>query len=197
MAFPFDSLSLERAGALVLLAVSIWSWRATRSLRVRLRVQLRFAAVVLAAFAVSLTLPVPGLAFNVMLFAASVASAALALAFSFRRPVPPWLCTIILAMTFAMGLMASLAAMPLLALVSVEGAAAYILAVSISRLKDDAVSSLAAISGTVSLALGGLVMMDGGLGQAALFFASALGLVARALEKPVEHPDARMEFFIG
>lgn len=194
MAFSFDSLSSAFLGALALMAVSIWSWWTSGTLRVPLRVQLRFAAVLLAAFAVSLLMPTPGLGFNVMLLTTSVASAALALTFCVR-PAASWLSATILAIAFAVGLAASLAAMPLLVLLLVEGGATSILVMSILRRRANA--ALAAMFGAVALGLGGLAMMDGGLGAVALFFASALSLVRRALEQPVEHADPRIELLIG
>ncbi|HXR95723.1 MAG TPA: hypothetical protein VN718_07590 [Rhizomicrobium sp.] len=197
MAFSSDSPSFGFLGALVLLAVAIWSWRTARELRASLRVQLRFAAVLLAALAVALTVPSPGLAFNVMLLTASVASAALALAFCFRQGAPSWLSATALVIAFAMGLIASLAALPLLAFAAIVGAAAAILWVNLARAKDNPGSSLAAMVGAVSLFLGGLAIMDGGLVQAALFFASALGLVGRALQKPVAGADALIELLVG
>src|ERR1700721_1447078 len=142
MAFSFDSLSFDLLGALVLLAVSIWSWRMARGLRAQARIPLRFAAVLLAAFAASLTVPAPGLAFNVILLTAGVAGVALALAFCFRHGAPQWLSA-------------------------------------------------------AALLLGSLAMLDGGLAQVALFFAAALGLVTRALQKPVEDSDARIELLVG
>src|ERR1700721_3586643 len=93
MAFSFDSLSFDLLGALVLLAVSIWSWRMARGLRPQAPIPLRFAAVLLAAFAASLTVPAPGLAFNVMLLTACVAGVALALAFCFRQGAPQCCCS--------------------------------------------------------------------------------------------------------
>jgi hypothetical protein len=195
MAFSFDSPSFNAMSALVLLAVSIWSWRATRGLRAGSRVHLRFAAVLLAALAVSLIMPAPGLAFNVMLLTAGAACVALALAF--RQGAPPWLSATALAAAFALGLIASLAAMPALALAAMAGAAVTILSACLSRLKNNTGAGFAALMGAASLTLGGMAMMDGGLAQAALFFAAALGLVARALQKPVEDADAPVKLFIG
>ena len=74
MAFLLDSLSIESLAAAILFAVTIWSWWMARDLRVRNRVYFRFAAVLLAALAAALPLPSPGLAFNVMLIAASARS---------------------------------------------------------------------------------------------------------------------------
>ena len=195
MAFSFDSLSLDLLAALVLAAVSIWSWRMARGLRAAARMPLRFAAVLLAAFAASLTMPAPGLAFNVILLTASVTGVALALAF--HRSAPQWLSAIALVTGFATGLIASLAAVPLLAFAVVAAASAYILSACLSRVKDDLRAGFSTMLGAVSLALGGLTMLDGGLAQTALFFAAALGLVARALQKPVEDPDARIELLVG
>ena len=93
-----------------------------RGMRAQARIPLRFAAVLLAAFAASLTVPAPGLAFNVMLLTACVASVALALAFCFRQGAPQWLSATALAAAFATGLVASLAAMPLLAFAAVAAA---------------------------------------------------------------------------
>jgi hypothetical protein len=200
MAFSFDSFSLDLLAALVLMAASIWSWRMARELRAGARVPLRFAAVLLAAFAASLTVPAPGLAFNVMLLTVCVASVALALAVCSIASVngaPQWLSALALVMAVAAGLIASLAAMPLLAFAGVAGAAAYILSACPSRARDNFRAGAAAILGAMAIVLGGLAMMDGGLAQAALFFAAALTLVARALQKPVEHPDARIELLIG
>jgi hypothetical protein len=197
MAFSYDSLSMESLAAAVLLAVTIWSWRMARELRARNRVHLRFAAVLLAALAAALVVPSPGLAFNVMLLAASVAGVALALAFSFRQGAPPWLSAAALMAAFASGLIASLAAMPLLALVAIMAAAAFILSACPGRAKENPRCGIAAIFGAVSLILGGMAMMGGGLVEAALFFASALGLVAGALQKPVAGADARVKLLVG
>jgi hypothetical protein len=197
MAFSFDSLSFDLLGALVLLAVSIWSWRMARGLRAQARIPLRFAAVLLAAFAASLAVPAPGLAFNVMLLTAGVAGVALALAFCFRQGAPQWLSTTALAVAFATGLIASLAAMPLLAFAGVAAAGAYILSACPSRARDNLRAGLGAMLGAAALLLGSLAMLDGGLAQAALFFAAALGLVTRALQKPVEDPDARIELLVS
>jgi hypothetical protein len=197
MAFSFDSLSFDLLSALVLLAVSIWSWRMARELRAQSRIPLRFAAVLLAAFAASLTVPAPGLAFNVMLLTACVASVALALAFCFRQGAPQWLSATALAAAFATGLVASLAAMPLLAFAAVAAAGGHILAACPSRARDNLRGGLAAMLGAAALLLGSLAVLDGGLAQAALFFAAALGLVTRALQKPVEDPDARIELLVG
>jgi hypothetical protein len=197
MAFSFDSLSFDLLGALVLLAVSIWSWWMARGLRAQARIPLRFAAVLLAAFAASLAVPAPGLAFNVMLLTAGVAGVALALAFCFRQGAPQWLSATALAVAFATGLVASLAAMPLLTFAAVAAAGAYILSACPSRARDNLRGGLAAMLGAAALLLGSLAMMDGGLAQVALFFAAALGLVARALQKPVEDPDARIELLVG
>src|SRR6202050_688539 len=142
MAFSFDSLSFDLLGALVLLAVSIWSWRMARRLRAQARIPLRFAAVLLAAFAASLTVPAPGLAFNVMLLTACVSGVALALAFCFRQGAPQWLSATALAVAFATGLTASLAAMPLLAFAPVAAAGAYILWACPSRVRDNLRASL-------------------------------------------------------
>ena len=168
-----------------------------RGLRARTRIPLRFAAVLLAALAASLTVPAPDLAFNVMLLTASVTGVALALAFCFRQGAPQWLSATALVIGFAIGLIASLAAMPLLAFAGLTAAAAYILSACASRAKDNLPADLAAMLGAASLLLGGLAMLDGGLAQAALFFAAALGLMARALQKPVEDPDSRIELLIG
>ena len=168
-----------------------------RRLRAQARIPLRFAAVLLAAFAASLTVPAPGLAFNVMLLTAGVAGIALALASCFRQGAPQWLSATALAVAFATGLTASLAAMPLLAFAPVAAAGAYILSVCPSRVRDNLRGGLAALLGAAALFLGSLAMMDGGLAQAALFFAAALGLVTRALQKPVEDPDARIELLVG
>jgi hypothetical protein len=197
MAFSLDSLSFDLLGALVLLAVSIWSWRMARGLRAQARIPLRFAAVLLAAFAASLTVPVPGLAFNVMLLTAGVACVALVLAFCFRQGAPQWLSATVLGGAFAAGLAASLAATPLLAFAAVAAAGAYILSACPSRARDNLRAGLTAMLGGMSLLLGSLAMLDGGLAQAALFFAAALGLVTRALQKPVEDPDARIELLVG
>ena len=166
-------------------------------LRAQARIPLRFAAVLLAAFAASLTVPAPGLAFNVMLLTACVAGVALALAFCFRQGAPQWLSATALAVAFATGLTASLAAVPLLAFAPVAAAGAYILSTCPSRMRDNLRVGLAAMLGAAALLLGSLAMMDGGLAQAALFFAAALGLVTRALQKPVEDPDARIELLVG
>jgi hypothetical protein len=200
MAFSFDSLSFDSLAfdllaALVLLAVSIWSWRMARRLRAGPRVPLRFAAVLLAALAASLTVPAPGLAFNVMLLTACVTGVALALAFHQRAP--QWLSATALVVGFATGLIASLAAIPLLAFAGVAASAAYILSTCASRAKDNLGAGVAAMLGAISLLMGGLAIIDGGLAQAALFFAAALGLVTRALQKPVEDPDARIELLVG
>ena len=168
-----------------------------RELRARARIPLRFAAVLLAAFAASLTVPAPGLAFNVMLLTAGVAGIALALASCFRQGAPQWLSATALAAAFATGLIASLAAMPLLGFAAVAAAGVYILAACPSRARDNLRGGLAAMLGAAALLLGSLAMMDGGLAQAALFFAAALGLVTRALQKPVEDPDARIELLVG
>jgi hypothetical protein len=197
MAFSFDSLSFDLLSALVLLAVSIWSWRMARGLRAQARIPLRFAAVLLAAFAASLTVPAPGLAFNVMLLTACVAGVALALAFCFRQGAPQWLSATALAVAFATGLVASLAAMPLLAFAPVAAAGAYILSACPSRARDNLRVGLGAMLGAAALLLGSLAMLDGGLAQVALFFAAALGLVTRALQKPVEDSDARIELLVG
>ena len=66
-----------------------------------------------------------------------------------------------------------------------------------SRVRDNLHAGLAAMLGAAALLLGSLAMMDGGLAQAALFFAAALGLMTRALQKPVEDPDARIELLVG
>src|SRR5579872_3500444 len=161
MAFSFDSLSFGSLAAAVLLAVTIWSWRMARELRVRNRVHLRFAAVLLAALAAALAVPSPGLAFNVMLLAASVASVALALAFSLYQGAPPWLSATALMAAFAAGLIASLAAMPLLALAAIIGAAASILLACPGRAKEKPRSGIAAILGALSLIMGGMAMMGG------------------------------------
>jgi hypothetical protein len=195
MAFSFDSFSLDLLAALVLAAVSIWSWRMAKGLRAGPRVPLRFAAVLMAALAASLTVPAPGLAFNVMLLTASVTGVALALAF--HQGAPQWLSATALVIGFALGLIASLTALSLLAFVGAAGAAAYILSACPSRAKDNLAAGLAATLGAASLLLGGFAMMDGGFSQAALFFAAALGLVTRALQKPVEDPDARIELLVG
>jgi hypothetical protein len=197
MAFSFDSLSFDFLGGLVLLAVSIWSWWMARGMRAQARIPLRFAAVLLAAFAASLAVPAPGLAFNVMLLTAGVAGVALALAFCFRQGAPQWLSATALAAAFATGLIASLAAMPLLAFAAVAAAGVYILSACPSRARDNLRGGLAAMLGAAALLLGSLAMLDGGLAQVALFFAAALGLVARALQKPVEDPDARIELLVG
>jgi hypothetical protein len=197
MGFSFDSLSMESLAAAVLLAVTIWSWRMARELRARSRVHLRFAAVMLAAPAAALPVPAPGLAFNVMLLAASVACVALALASSFRQGAPPWLSAAALMAAFTTGLIASLAAMPLLALGAIFGAAASILSACPGRAKESPRAGIAAMLGAVSLILGGMAMMGGGLAEAALFFASALGLVAGALKKPVIGADARVKLLVG
>jgi len=168
-----------------------------RGLRSHSRIQLRFAAVLIASFAVSLAIPAAGLAFNVVLLTAGAASAALALATCFPKAPPPWLSATVLAAGCALGMIASLAAMPLLALIFAGGASGYILAAGISRMKVNPISGLGAMLGGISLLLGGLAVMDSGLGEAALFFAAALGLVARALQKPVEDADARVELLIG
>lgn len=171
-------------------------------LRASSRVPLRFAAVLLAAFAASLLVPAPGLAFNVMLLTACVAGVALALAFcvsptSAMKGAPQWLSATALATAFAAGLIASLAAMPLLAFATVAAAAAYILWASLSRARDNRHAGIAAMLGALSLLLGGLAMLDGGLAQAALFYAATLGLVTRALQKAVEEPDARIKLLVG
>jgi hypothetical protein len=197
MAFSFDSLSFDLLGALVLLAVSIWSWWMARGMRAQARIPLRFATVLLAAFAASLAVPAPGLAFNVMLLTSGVAGVALALAFCFRQGAPQWLSATALVVAFATGLIASLAAMPLLTFAAVAAAGAYILSACPSRARDNLRGGLAAMLGAMSLLLGSLAMLDGGLAQAALFFAAALGLVARGLQKPVEDPDARIELLVG
>jgi hypothetical protein len=197
MAFSFDSLSFDLLSALVLLAVSIWSWRMARELRAQSRIPLRFAAVLLAAFAASLTVPAPGLAFNVILLTAGVAGVALALAFCFRHGAPQWLSATALAVAFVTGLIASLAAMPLLAFAGVATAGAYILSACPSRARDNLRVGLGAMLGAAALLLGSLAMLDGGLAQVALFFAAALGLVTRALQKPVEDSDARIELLVG
>ncbi|HXL70763.1 MAG TPA: hypothetical protein VN935_05935 [Rhizomicrobium sp.] len=197
MAFSFDSLSFDLLGALVLLAVSVWSWRMARGLRAQARIPLRFAAVLLAAFAASLAVPAPGLAFNVILLTAGVAGVALALAFCFRHGAPQWLSATALAVAFVTGLIASLAAMPLLAFAAVAAACAYILSACPLRARGNLRAGLAAMLGATALFLGSLAMLDGGLAQVALFFAAALGLVTRALQKPVEDPDARIELLVG
>jgi hypothetical protein len=132
-----------------------------------------------------------------MLLAVSVASVALALAFSFRQGPPPWLSAAALMAAFATGLVASLAAAPLLALVAIMAAAASILSASPGRAKENPRSGIAAMLSAVSLLLGGMAMMGGGFGEAALFFASALGLVAGALQKPVAGADARVKLLVG
>ncbi len=168
-----------------------------RGLRAPTRIPLRFAAVLLTAFAASLAVPAPGLAFNVMLLTACVTGVALALAFCFRQGAPQWLSATALVVGFATGLIASLGAMPLLAFAGLTAAAAYILSGCALRAKDNLSAGLAAMLGAASLLLGGLAMLDGGLAQAALFFAAALGLMARLLQKPVEDPDARIELLVG
>lgn len=168
-----------------------------QGLRAQARIPLRFAAVLLAAFAASLAVPAPGLAFNVMLLTACVAAVALALAFCFRQGAPQWLSATALAVAFATGLIASLAAMPLLAFAGVAAAGAYILSACPSRARDNLRAGLGAMLGAAAMLLGSLAMLDGGLAQVALFFAAALGLVTRALQKPVEDPDARIELLVG
>ena len=173
-----------------------------RGMRAQARIPLRFAAVLLAAFAASLAVPAPGLAFNVLLLTACVAAVALALAFCFRptsamKGAPQWLSTTGLAVALATGLIASLAAMPLLAFAGVAAAGAYILSACPSLARDNLRAGLGAMLGAAALLLGSLAMLDGGLAQAALFFAAALGLVTRALQKPVENPDARIELLVG
>ncbi len=168
-----------------------------QGLRVPIRVHLRFAAVLLAALAVSLPVPAPGLALNVAFLAASGAGAALALAFCFPLGAPAWLSGAALASAFAAGLSASLAAMPVLALACQAMAAAYILVTSLSRIRENRAAGIGAALGAASLFLGGLAVMAGAPLQAALFFASAQGLVTRALQKPVEDADARVELLVG
>jgi len=168
-----------------------------RGLRAQARIPLRFAAVLLAAFAASLAVPAPGLAFNVILLTAGVAGVALALAFCFRHGAPQWLSATALAVAFVTGLIASLAAMPLLAFAAVAAACAYILSACPLRARGNLRAGLAAMLGATALFLGSLAMLDGGLAQVALFFAAALGLVTRALQKPVEDPDARIELLVG
>src|SRR5581483_3361081 len=177
MAFSFDSLSFETLSAAILLAVTIWSWWMVRDLRAGSRVHLRFAAVLLAALAAALPMPEPGLAFNVALLTASVAGAALALAFCFRQGAPVWLSAVALAAGFAGGLIACLAAMPRLAVAAIATGAVCILAACPGRVKENPRAGTAAFFGAVSLMLGGMALMAGGLAEAALFFASALGLV--------------------
>ena len=193
MVFSFDSLA-----ALLLLAVGIGSWRAARGLRASIRIYLRFAAVLLAALAASMPVPAPDLAFTVLLLTSGAASVALALAFCFpRRVPPPWLSATVLAAAFATGLIASLAALPLLAFVPAGAAAAYMVSGCVSRVKENLRAGFAALLGTASLALGALAMMDDGLIPASLFYAAALALVTRALQKPVEGPQARIELLVG
>ena len=193
MAFSFDSLA-----ALLLFAVCIWGWRAAAGLRAGVRIYLRFAAVLLAALAASLPMPAPGLALTVLLLMSGAAGVALALAFCFPQGAPPpWLSATALVAAFAMGLIAALAASPLLAFATVEGAAIYIFSCCFSRAKDNFRLNFTGLSGAASLSLGGLAMMDGGLVPASLFYACALGLVVRALQKPVEDPDAGVKLLVG
>ena len=193
MAFSFDSLI-----ALPLVTVGIWSWRAAGDLRVRVRVYLRFASVLLAALAASLLVPAPGLAFTVLLLTSGASGVALALAFCFPQSAPPaWLSATALVSAFALGLVAALAGSPLLAVVTVAAAAVYIFSGCLSHAKDNVRAGFTALLGALSLGLGGLAMMDGGLVPAALFYACALGLVVRALQKPVEAADARIELLVG
>jgi hypothetical protein len=193
MAFSFDSLT-----ALLLLILGIWSWRVAGGLRARLRVYLRFAAVLLAALAASLLMPVPGLAYTILLLISGAAGVALALAFCFPQSAPPaWFSATALVSAFAMGLFASLSASPLAACAVVAGAAIYIFSGCYPRAKNDLRGGATALLGAASLGLGGLAMMDGGLIPACLFYAAALGLVTRALQKPVEAPNARIELLIG
>ncbi len=183
----------------MLLAVTMASWRMARGLRVSPRVHLRFAAVLLAAWAAALLMPAPGLGFTVALLAAGLASAALALALSFPRATQPpiWLSSITLALSLAASLFASLAAIPLPALACQALAAAAILAVGLSRFTENPRWGFLVVAGAVALFLGGMALMAEGLGQAALFFAAALGLLTRASQKPVAEIDARVELLVG
>lgn len=194
MAFSFDSLC-----ALVLLAVTMASWRMARGLRVSTRVHLRFAAVLLAAWAAALLMPAPGLGFTVALLAAGLAAAALALALSFPRATQPpiWLSSITLALSLAASLFAALAAMPLPAFACQAIAAAAILAMGVSRFAENPRWSCLVIAGAAALFLGSMALMAEALGQAALFFAASLGLLTRASQKPVAEIDARVELLIG
>jgi hypothetical protein len=192
MAFSFDSLC-----ALVLWLTAIWAWWMARPLRAPARVPLRFAAALLSAQAVSLMIPAPGLAFNVALIAGSVAGTALALGYCFPRSAPPWLSGSLLTLALAFGLMASLAAMPILAVGGIAAAAACILAANFTRLHQGAGAALIAMLGASALFLSGPALMDGAVAQAMLLAGSALGLVTRASEKPVADANARVEFPVG
>ncbi|HEV7959389.1 MAG TPA: hypothetical protein VGP01_00040 [Rhizomicrobium sp.] len=193
MAFSFDSLC-----ALLLLAVTMASWRMARGLRAGVRVHLRFAAVLLAALAAALLVPAPGLGFTVALLTASLGAAALALALSFPRRAPPiWLSSVALAAALAVSLFAALAATPLPALACQAVAAAAILAAGLSRVAENPRWGLLVAAGAVALFFGGMTLMADGLDQAALFFAASLGLLTRASQKPVADSDARVELLVG
>lgn len=165
--------------------------------RANIRIHLRFAAVLLAALAASLSIPVAGLALNVALFAASGAAAALSLAFGFPRGAPPWFSGAVLTFGFAVGLAASLAAQPVLALAFQGTAAATILAASFLRFSESRPPAMVGILSALSLLLGALALMDGAPGPSALFFAAALGLTTRALQLPVTKADARIKLPVG
>jgi len=197
MAFSFDSLSFDGAAGLVLLTVAIWSWWLSRNLRAGMRVPLRFASVMLAALAVSLLLPAPGLAFNVALIVAAVASVALALAFRFRPGASVWFSPVALAISFGLGLGASLAGVPLLSFVAVAGTAVYIAVACFSRARGHRLNNLMALLGAMAMILGGAAMIDDALAPAALFLASALGFVTRGLKDPIVIADARIELFVS
>ncbi len=166
------------------------------TLRTPVRIHVRFAAVLLAALAASLLLPAPELAVTVALITGSVAGTALALAVSFPRGAPAWLSSIALAAALAAGLFAALAGMPGFALFCQILAAAAIFGVSVSHLTENPRIIFAGL-GAVSLFLAGMALMGEGPGQASLFFAASLGLVARTLQSPVADANARIELPIG
>jgi len=193
MAFSFDSLC-----ALLLLAVTMVSWRMARGLRAGVRVHLRFAAVLLAALAAALPVPAPELGFTVALLAASLAATALALALSFPHRAPPiWFSSVTLALALAASLFAALAATPFPAIACQTVAAAAILAASLSRVGENPRRSLLVGAGAAALFFGGMALTADGLDQASLFFAAALGLLTRASQKPVAEIDTRVELLVS
>jgi hypothetical protein len=182
MAFSFDS-----AFALLLLAATPMAWTMAGRARLSARLYLRFATVLMAALAAALVTRAPGLGPAVAMIAMSLAAAALALAACFPRRPPLWLSSIALCLALMAGLAGALTPWSVIALAYQAAACGAILAMVFSRSRDDPRAAILSGTGALSLFLGAMSLMDESLGAAALFFAAALMLLARASQRPIAH----------
>jgi hypothetical protein len=196
MAFSFDS---QATAVGVVLAASVgagvWLCRdARKSVRAHFHfAQTLFAAFAVAALAAAMVPALAALAYAMALLAISLGTAAflIGLAASLGRSLPAWAASIALVVSLGAGLAAMLADAPLLALSCQLACVGAMLALAAAR---HGAGGWQTMLGAGLLLLGGMALVEGATGAAALFFAGAMLGLARGLQLRVQPRGADMLF---